>query len=59
MVSEHARLEAMRRDIATSTDPAWMRRYYGVHQFSPAFIIGLPIVGAILLFILFYAAASI
>ncbi len=63
MISRHCQTEAMRRDllrqIPYSTDPERLRRLAGVHQFSAAFTLGLPIAGAILFTLVFYAAASV
>ncbi len=60
MVDRHHQTEAMRRDIATSTDPQWMREQYGQpEQFSKAFIIVTALVGALAFYGVFAAIASI
>ena len=59
MIDRHTQLESMRRDIAASTDPAWVRQQYGQEQFSKTFIIVTALVGALAFYGVFAAIASI
>ncbi len=46
MISRHHQTEAFRREqIRTSTDPAWMRDRFGIHQYSAFQIVGIGVLG--------------
>lgn len=63
MISRHEVNDAYRRSfeeqIPYSTDPEYLRRMAKTHQYSPAFLIGLPIAGAILFTLAFFAVGAI
>jgi hypothetical protein len=60
MVSEHARLEAVRRDIATSTDPIWMRQQHGVDSApSKMFAIVAVWMGAVVFLVAYFILANL
>jgi hypothetical protein len=63
MIDRHTQHEAARRDLERqlkwSTDPEWVRQQMGEHQFSKTFIIVAGAVGALAMWAVFVAIASI
>lgn len=48
-----------KRSIAASTDPAWMREQYGVHQYSRTFTVCMLFLGTAAAYGILFACASI
>jgi hypothetical protein len=60
VTDRHSQNEAFRRDIAASTDPAWLRQQLALpHQYSRTFTVCMLFLGTAAAYGILFACASI